>query len=208
MAEGISILPDVVTKTICAACMAGKQHIVYGKNKMKRATRPLERIHSDTSGMLPLGVCGSRYFILFIDDFSRYVWVYFLKTKSAPEVCQVFRHFRALVELQTGLRIKTFRCDNAKGEYNNAEFQAVLADTSKGVIEYEPAPPYCQNMNGVSERMMRTIREMARSSLAASGLDEQFWEEAVATSVSVRNVSPTRSLNSVTPYQALTNRKP
>ena len=59
MAEGISILPDVVTKAICAACMAGKQHIVYGKNKMKRATRPgpLERIHSDASGMLPLGTC-------------------------------------------------------------------------------------------------------------------------------------------------------
>src|SRR5436305_11003528 len=56
--------------------------------------------------------------------------------------------------------------------------------------------------------MMRTIGEMAQSLLAASGLDEQFWEEAVANSVSIRNVSPTRSLKGVTPYQALTNRKP
>ena len=70
MAQGISILPEEVTKTLCAACMAGKQHIAYGKNKMKRATRPLERIHSDTSGMLPLGTCGSRYFILFINYFT------------------------------------------------------------------------------------------------------------------------------------------
>ena len=158
--------------------MAGKQHIVYGKNKMKRATRPLERIHSDTSGMLPLGICDSRYFILFIDDFTRYVWVYFLKTQSAPEICQVFRHFRALVELQTGLRIMIFRCDNAKGEYNHVEFKSCLADISKGVIQYEPAPLYCQNMNGVSERMMRTIGEMARSSLADSGLDSpQMWKK-------------------------------
>ena len=71
-----------------------------------------------------------------------------------------------------------FRCDNAKGEYNNVEFKSCLADISKGVIQYEPAPPHWQNMNGVSERMMRTIGEMARSSLADSGLDSpQMWKK-------------------------------
>ena len=185
--------------------MAGKQHVVYGKRQIKRSTRVLGRIHSDTSGILPPGIAGSRYFILFIDDFTRYTWVYFLKTKSANEVCQVFRHFRAMVELQTRQRIGCFRCDNGKGEYDNAEFKGILATAA---IEYEPAPPYCQNMNGVSERKMRTIGEMTRTLLAASGLHERFWEEAVATSVYTGNVCPTRSLSSVTPHQAWTNRKP
>ena len=56
--------------------------------------------------------------------------------------------------------------------------------------------------------MMRTIGEMNRTILAASGLSEHFWDEATATSVSIRNIAPTRSLRSVTPYQALTNQKP
>src|SRR5204863_4815011 len=60
MAIGIPLLLNPVTQTVCAACMAGKQHIVYGKMQMKRSTRVLGRIHSDTSGILPPGIAGSR----------------------------------------------------------------------------------------------------------------------------------------------------
>src|SRR4051794_41030617 len=141
MATGISLLSNDATSTVCVACMAGKQHIVYGKNKMKRATRPLERIHSDTSGLLPPGVSGSRYYIVFIDDFSRYTWVYFLKTKSAPEVCQVFRHFRALVEHQTGHKIKYSAVIMAKANTtmrNSKEFLQTSAKVPLNMSLHHP----------------------------------------------------------------------
>ena len=51
----------------------------------------------------------TRYFISFIDDFSRKTWVYFLKDKS--EVFEVFKRFKAMVEKETDMRIKSVRFD-------------------------------------------------------------------------------------------------
>ena len=57
---------------------------------------------------------GSRYILNFIDDFSRYTWVFFLKKKS--EVCEKFSKLKALIENASGLKIKILRYDNG-GEY-------------------------------------------------------------------------------------------
>ena len=57
---------------------------------------------------------GSRYLLTFIDDFSRYTWVFFLKKKS--EVCEKFSELKALIKNASGLKIKILRCDNG-GEY-------------------------------------------------------------------------------------------
>jgi len=51
-----------------------------------------------------------------IDNFSRFSWISFLRTKTAAEICKVFREFKALVELKFSARITRFRCDNGKGE--------------------------------------------------------------------------------------------
>ncbi|KAK4395889.1 Retrovirus-related Pol polyprotein from transposon TNT 1-94 [Sesamum angolense] len=61
----------------------------------------------------------NRYFILFIDDYSRMTWVYFMREKS--EVFKVFKKFKNLVEKQSGRSIKVLRSDRGK-EYNNSEF--------------------------------------------------------------------------------------
>jgi len=103
---------------------------------------------------------GRRYYILYIDDFSRYTWVCFLRSKSSSEVCTVFRDFKNLVELQLKHCITRFRCDNGKGEYDNKAFRSILTEHG---ITYEPSPPYTQHKNGVSERMIRrTIQRLAQ----------------------------------------------
>ncbi|KAL0364508.1 UNVERIFIED_CONTAM: Retrovirus-related Pol polyprotein from transposon TNT 1-94 [Sesamum angustifolium] len=61
----------------------------------------------------------NRYFILFIDDYSRMTWVYFMREKS--EVFKVFKKFKNLVEKQSGRSIKVLRSDRGK-EYNNSKF--------------------------------------------------------------------------------------
>ena len=60
-------------------------------------------IHSDLGDLSKEkepSLSGSRYFLLFVDDYTRYMWVYFLKTKKAPEALQAFKDFKKLVENQ------------------------------------------------------------------------------------------------------------
>jgi hypothetical protein len=135
-------------------------------------------------------------------------WGYFLKTKSKEEVCQAYEHFKALAEKEheeKGYKIKRIRCDNGKGEFDNTGFRGLL---KRDGIQYEPAPPYTQWMNGVSERSMRTTGEMARSMLAEALLYGKFWAEAISTSIYNRNRSPHRALKGrMTPYEAWYGKK-
>ena len=59
----------------------------------------------------------SRYLLNFIDDFSRYTWVFFLKKKS--EVCEFFYELKALIENASGIKIKILRSDNGREYVNN-----------------------------------------------------------------------------------------
>jgi transposase InsO family protein len=68
--------------------------------------------------LVSLGGC--EYYVTFIDDHSRRTWIYFLKTKS--EIFKRFQEFKALVENQTGRKIKVLRSDNG-GEYTSTKFR-------------------------------------------------------------------------------------
>ena len=82
-------------------------------------------IHSDISGPMPVtSMNASRYLLTFIDDFSRYTWVFFLKKKS--EVCEKFSELKALIENASGIKIKILRYDNG-GEYVNNEFLYIFS---------------------------------------------------------------------------------
>jgi transposase InsO family protein len=85
-----------------------------------RSTGVLDLIHTDVCGpMSRVSLGGCEYYVTFIDDHSRKTWIYFLKTKS--EVFKRFQEFKALVENQTGRKIKVLRSDNG-GEYTSTEF--------------------------------------------------------------------------------------
>ena len=112
----------------------------------------MELIHTDVCGPMRTPSHGNnRYFILFIDDFSRMTWVYFLKEKL--EVFGVFKKFKALAENQSGKRIKVLRSDHGK-EYTSREFERFCEDEG---IERQLTVAYSPQQNGVSERKNRTI---------------------------------------------------
>lgn len=89
--------------------------------KERRVSKLLQLIHTDICGPMEVtSISGSRYFILFIDDFSRRLSIYFLKYKS--EALDMFKTYKAYVEKQTGHRILALRLDNGR-EFVNEEFQ-------------------------------------------------------------------------------------
>jgi len=94
----------------------------------------------------PESFSGKRYFISFIDDFSRKAWVYFLKEKS--EVFEIFKKFRVMVENETNRTIKAIRSDRG-GEFTSTEFNKYYE--KHGVRRFITAP-YSPQQNGVAER--------------------------------------------------------
>eukprot|EP00249_Psilotum_nudum_P006059 c19429_g2_i1 orf=254-703(+) len=107
---------------VCEACMMGKQHRQpFPHEGGTRAKAPLELVHSDLCGkMQTMALGGSFYFMSLIDDYSRKIWVYFLKVKS--EAFGKFKEWLAMVETETGAKLKKLRTDGG-GEYISHEFE-------------------------------------------------------------------------------------
>jgi len=104
-----NIYPD--ENFICDDCMANKATIQPFEQRRKRASGALDLIHSDICGPMRTRTSGGRrFFITFIDDYSRKAFVYFLSAKN--EALAKFKEFKAYAENVTGRRIKSFRSDN------------------------------------------------------------------------------------------------
>jgi transposase InsO family protein len=199
-------LPDIPQKIqgVCGACQAGKQHRTpFDEGQAWRAQRVLQLVHADICGPMNMtSITGARYFLLFVDDFSRKMWVYFLKLKS--EVFNEFQKFKALVEKESGCHIASLRSDNG-GEFCSKEFNNFC---TKHGIQRQYTTPYTPQQNGVVERRNRTITEMARCMLQNRSVPNRFWVEAVFTTVYLLNRSPTMAVKQKTPEEAWSGRKP
>ena len=145
---------------------------------------------------------GSKYFLSFIDDKSRYVWAYILKHKS--DVFEKFIEWKAMVEKQTGKKLKKLRSDNG-GEYLSEQFTNYF---KKEGICRELTIRKTPEQNGVAERLNRTLEETIRTMLCESGVPKNFWAEALATAVYLRNRCPTKAVTGMTPFEAWNGDKP
>ena len=190
--------------TFCEGCVEGKTHRQPFKSVGENSSRrKLQLIHSDVCGPMTESIGGSRYFVTFIDDYSRCCAVYFMKSKS--EVFERFKEFEAIVVNQSGQKIGTLRSDNG-GEYLSKEFETYLKSNG---ITHQLTIAYSPEQNGVAERMNRTLMESARAMMSYSGLSEEYWAEAVATAAYVRNRSASSALkNDETPYERWYGKKP
>lgn len=109
-----------------------------------------------------------------------------------------------MAESQLGRKIKAIRSDNGR-EFVNKCFLSLLQE--HGIVR-QLTVPYSPQQNGVAERANRNLVEMARSLLIHSGMPESLCAEAVMTACCIRNRSPTASLVRITPYEALSDKKP
>ena len=202
--QGIDI-EKMTELSFCEGCLAGKMcRKPFPTVGEIRSTRKLQLVHSDVCGpMQTQSIGGAKYFVTFIDDYTRCCAVYFMKHKS--EVLDKFKEFEVTTTNAAGRAIGTLRTDNG-GEYLSSAFQNYLKE--KG-IRHELTVPHCPQQNGVSERMNRTLVESARSMIAYAGLSNIFWAEAISTASYVRNRLPTTALKErETPYERWYGRKP
>jgi hypothetical protein len=109
-------IPNIQQKIqgVCGDCQAGMQHRApFDEGEAWRVQRVLQLVHADVCGpMNTTSITGVRYFLLFVDDFGRKMWVHFLKLKS--NVFKEFQKFKALVENEPGCHITSLRSDNGE----------------------------------------------------------------------------------------------
>ena len=143
MVEG---LPQIQPSTgACIGCVIGKHpKQSYEKGKARRETQPFGLVHSDLIVPLPTpSYGGSRYVLTFIDDYSQFCWVYFLKLKS--KVFEQLKVWKALVENWSAKEIKVLRTDNVK-EYVNKNLPQIFEECG---IQMQHSTPYTPQQNGV-----------------------------------------------------------
>lgn len=119
----------------CESCQFGKAHSLPFSLSNSRANRPFDLIHSDLWGpALVNSTDGFRFYVLYLDDHSRFTWLYPLKRKS--DTILAFKHFLRLVQTQFNSNIKAFQSDNG------GEFTHVHQECYKYGIRSQYSCPY------------------------------------------------------------------
>jgi hypothetical protein len=179
---------------VCASCVLDKHHRdSFDKRASWHASSHLQLVYNDLCGPLSSpSFSGCKYFLTFIDDFSRRTWVYLLKLKR--EVFEKFLAYKALVENQYGHQIQRLRTDNG-GEYVNNNFTSYC--TTQG-IQMQHTVPYTPQQNGVAQRKNLTLKEMANCMIQYKGLSLKYWAEAINCENYIVNHTPTKALKNIT----------
>ncbi|KAG7554626.1 GAG-pre-integrase domain [Arabidopsis suecica] len=189
---------------MCEDCIYGKARRLSFVMATHGTEDKLDYVHSDLWGApsVPLSLGKCQYFISFIDDYSRKVWVYFLKHKD--EAFGTFAEWCVMVENQTERKIKILRTDNGL-EFCNLQFSEFCKE--RGIVRHRTCA-YTPQQNGVAERMNRTIMEKVRSMLSDSGLPKTFWAEATSTAVTLINKTPSSAINFEIPDKKWSGKPP
>lgn len=176
-------LKDCECTDDCIACIKGKMvRNQFPKQSTNPAKQRLDVVVSDVCGPMQTPSIGkSLYFVTFIDEFTRYSVVKFIKKKS--DVFEKLQEFVEMCKNRFGIKPKIFRSDNG-GEYVNSNVQNYLK--SQG-IQMQTTVAYSPQQNGISERKNRTLMEAARAMLEDSKLHQKYWAEAVNTANYIQN---------------------
>jgi transposase InsO family protein len=157
-----------------------KVNTSHNYQNINRSKGILDIIHSDVCGHMTVPSLGNFvYHVLFIDDYSRNKWIYFLKAKD--DVFNKFQEFKDLVENLFERKIKILRSDNG-GEYTTKEFKYFCREAS---IKRELTTPYNPQQSGVAERKNGSIVESAKEMIHDQGLPMHLWAEAPNTTMYV-----------------------
>ncbi|KAJ9561572.1 hypothetical protein OSB04_006732 [Centaurea solstitialis] len=199
-------LPDFryTKESLCSACEKGKQTRASFKSKqISSISSPLQLLHMDLFGPVNVqSIGGKKYTLVIVDEYSRYTWVFFLRSKSdAPE--EIILFVRKMERLNN-LTVRSIRSDHGT-EFKNSTLESFFEQ--KGISQNFSSVRTPQQ-NGVAERRNRTLIEAARSMLSEANLATQFWAEAVNTACYTQNRSLIVKRFRRTAYELFRNRKP
>lgn len=184
----------------CSSCSINKSHkLPFGQNTFV-ATKPLQLIYSDVWVPIQKSTDKYSYYVLFVDYFTKYTWLYPISHKS--DVATIFPQFKLLVEKFFQHPIVSLFSDN-RGEY-----QGLLLYLQIHGISHYTTPPHTPEQNGTAERRHRHIVETGLALLHHAHLPLTFWSHAFQTVVYLINRLPTSILHNKSPYECLFNQPP
>ena len=171
---------------VCSSCaLANLPRTNIPKTSITRASRPLYRLFADLSGRKRATLAGYRYYMLIVDDFSRFKWVRWLKLKS--DALTEFKTLVVSLKAQCPSYAIAYLRSDGGGEFISKAFKTFLA--SEG-IQSEVSAPYSQFQNGVVERGIGIINSGARAMLEHADSPLYDWHFAVCYNVYIRNNIP------------------
>jgi len=182
----------------CESCQLGK-HVrsAFPKRSQSQCNSSFSIIHSNIWGPRHVSSFDFRYFVTFIDRFSRCTWVYLMKDRS--ELLSIFTSFLHEIKNQFGRVIKILRSDNAK-EYFLSALSAVLS--SHGSL-HQSTCPHTPQENGIAKRKSRHLFETAHTLLLRAHIPVHHWGDAILTACFLINRMPSSSLNHKVPFSIL-----
>jgi hypothetical protein len=198
--NNLPFVSDESSSSVCDSCLKAKSHQLPYPISTSVSQAPLDLIFSDVWGPAPTSVGRYTYYVSFIDDYSKYTWIYLIKKKS--DVFQVFHDFQSLVERKFNRKIISVQSDWG-GEYEklNSFFQRVG-------ISHHVSCPHAHQQNGSAERKHRHIVEVGLALLANAAMPLKFWDEAFLTATYLINLLPSKVINYDTPFQRLFKETP
>jgi hypothetical protein len=182
---------------LCHACQLGRHVRLPFPISSSGAAGIFYLIHCDVWTSPVISIYGYKYYLLILDDFSRYLWTFPLRQKS--DTFPTLSHFFAWVSTQFSRTIRSIQCDNGREFYNNVSRDFFL---SRGV-HLRMSCPYTSPQNGRAERMIRTTNDVVRSLLFQASLPAPYWAEALGTATYLLNRLLTKAVAHPTPYFAL-----
>lgn len=192
----VSFSPSV---SPCDACNKYKSHRLPFSLVSHRATKPLELLHADVWGPSPtLSKQGNRYYVLFVDDFSRFSWIFVCSAKSF--IPSIFRGFKVQIENLLSSSIKTIQCDGG------TEFKPLMSQFPE--ITFRVSCPYTPEQNGVVERKHRHLVELALATMSQAFIPTDYWDHIFESVVFIINRLPSSVLDFTSPYELLFKNAP
>ncbi|KAI5317587.1 hypothetical protein L3X38_037294 [Prunus dulcis] len=163
--ESNMVVSEDAQFNLCSSCLQGKMHRLPFSSSHVKTEIPFSKIHSDVWGPSHFkSIHSFRYFVLFLDECTGFVWIYPLFNKS--EVFSKFLKFFALVQTQFNAKIQHFQSDGG-GEYISKPFTDFLAN--HGML-HQFTCPYTPQQNGMAERKNRHVVETALTLLTAANM--------------------------------------
>nr|GFB52242.1 hypothetical protein [Tanacetum cinerariifolium] len=189
---------------LCPSCEQGKsKRASHPPNPVPNSRQRLHLLHMDLCGPMRIAsIKGKRYVLVIVDDYSRYTWVHFLRSKDeTPEVIIKFLKRITLLLQSPVIIIRTNNCTKFKNQVLKKYFDSVG-------ISHQMSSVRTPQQNGVVERRNRTLAEAARTMLIFSRVSLFLWAEAMATACFTQNLSIIHRRFNKTPYELINGRKP
>ncbi|KAJ0580159.1 putative RNA-directed DNA polymerase [Helianthus annuus] len=195
-----SVLPKPGLCSPCELAKAKRQPFLPND---KRASLPLEIIHCDLWGPSPIkSIDNFLYYVAFVDDYSRFTWLYPLRAKS--DFYEALSIFIPFVQNQFSTKIKTFQSDGGT-EFTNNRVRLLFEQNG---IMHRLSCPYTPQQNGRVERKHRHIVETGLAMLFHAQVPPKYWVDAFSSAVFIINRLPSKLLQGVSPFEILYHHVP